>query len=101
MFEGILYNWEGIEQQHWYFVTYVILDLLVLEKYVITIVSSLLALRFEPGRFLLKGKMDDINARTQYKNMGGQKFVRCEMNTKEEITKSRVMDWSWDRANIS
>ena len=42
----------------------------------------LLALRFEPSRFFLKGKVRQYKQHTYWKNR--KKLVRCEMNTKEE-----------------
>ena len=49
----------------------------------------LMALRFEPSRFFLKGKVRQKIQATSINTLQEKKLVRCEMNTKEDI-KSRV-----------
>ena len=49
------------------------------------------------SRFFLKSKMDNADMHTNLNaNLSGQKLVRCERNTKEEDTRSRVRYWAWD-----
>ena len=48
----------------------------------------MMALRFEPTRFFLKGKVRQKKQATYINTV--RKLVRCEMNTKEEDIKSRV-----------
>ena len=62
----------------------------------------LMALRFKPSRFFLKGKVRQKKQATCIRvctvcmnTLKVGKLVRCEMNKKEEI-KSRVRYWSWD-----
>ena len=57
----------------------------------------LMALRFEPSRFFLKGK---VTKQATYKNtLKEGKLDRREMNTKEDV-KSRVRYWSWDHTGV-
>ena len=44
---------------------------------------------FEPSRFFLKGKMRQNTNIHEHKSE--QKLVKCEINTKEKGTKSRVL----------
>ena len=55
----------------------------------------LMALRFEPSRFFLKGKVRQKKQATYRNTLKEGKLVRCEMNTKEDV-KSTVKYWSWD-----
>ena len=52
-----------------------------------------MALRFEPSRFFLKGKVTQTSYKqaTNINTLQERKLVRCEMNTKEEDRKSRVI----------
>ena len=55
----------------------------------------LMALRFEPSRIFLKGKVRQKKQATYLNTLKEGKLVRCEINTKEDV-KSRVRYWPWD-----
>ena len=57
--------------------------------------EMLMALRFEPSRFFLKGKVRQKKQGAYINTLKEKKLVRCETNTKED-RKSRVRYWSWD-----
>ena len=50
----------------------------------------LMALRFEPSRFFRKGKVRQKKQATYINTLKEGKLVRCEMNTKEDITVLRI-----------
>ena len=58
----------------------------------------LMALRLEPSRFFLKGKVTQKQTSYKHKQTVREEviLVRCEMNTKEEDRKSRVRLWPCD-----
>ena len=47
----------------------------------------LMALRFEPSRFFLKGKVAQKQTSYGHKHTAREEVVRCEMKTKEEDIK--------------
>ena len=50
----------------------------------------LMALRFEPSRFFLKGKVRQKKQATFINTLKEGKLVRCEINTKEDSGSKRI-----------